>query len=258
MTYRDPAFILENVLRTATLSSPNALAAGFGLENAANGRLAVPLRFDTSETDHELRADLGAAAAAPLTRAVIGEGHDLAGALVELRSSPSGFGSGSVRASASPADASIIDLDAGAGSTDRYWWLAFVGTGAWTIPEATLGPRVVPERGFMTNWDDVPSPQIDQRRFPGALYTVRLGPEIQEFTFQADAVAGTDLAIYDELLAASHSGEPLAFWTPDSVDAVRFAQVTVQRLRRRQRSKVPRVAGPEYTFGGTLRQVREN
>lgn len=250
--------MLDNYVSDAVVTSVNATADGFGLENLANGRPGVPVVFATSESDHEVRFDFGAALATGIDRGLIAEGHNFAGIAVELRSSVTGFGSTTLRDSVTPTADEPIEFDNGSAITDRYWLIRPVGTGAWRIPEFHFGPVVTPASGLDPEWEDVPDPQLDETKFPASIVAIRLGPDLKMFIFETANLDGADLATYSGLVDASHSKRVVVFYHPDDSEAPRFVQVETRSIRRRQRSADPQSMGVRYQVGARLRQVRSS
>jgi hypothetical protein len=249
VAYRNPAFIARHYAAekgVSFITTNHAAATGFGKERLVDYRSSTNFKFAASQSDHWIEFQLfNPEPGPPVNRLIIPAGHNLSGSTVTVKSG-SVSNPGSTRASG-VAGSGLFSLSWAeqSESESRYWRIEFSGSGQWELPELWLGRYRQVATGPRPAWElPLYTPAV-VRAYASREAVLLAGPSRRRFQLDHVGLAGTDLAIYDEVLAL---GVALPFWfyAPDDALADPILMRLSEDGERTQDHPSPQ-AGPTYT-----------
>lgn len=249
MAYRNPAFVARHFMAEAGVSAitSSATLAGQGVERLIDYRLAANMKFSTTATGLFVEVDFGADQS--LDRLIIPAGHNMAGANLRVfandTSPANGGGSIFVHNEAS-AGAGLLDFS-WATVTKRYWRFISPTSGQWEFGELWFGQRQQTSTGPRIGWELPLFTPAVVRSFATREAVAIAGPSRRRMNLEHAALSGTDLAIYDEVLALGVA-LPFYAYAPDDTLADPILMRLVEDGGRTQDHPIPKAtAGPSYT-----------
>jgi len=248
MAYRNPAFLPTNRVAVAGASAISVLtgaafAAANPKERLIDGRISRNAKA-ASAGAWEIGVDLGSSISC--NRVVVPVGHNLSGATVQVYTYTA-FGppTGSVQRASVVAGAGAIDISFAAVAS-RYWSLYVpTVTLAWELPEWILGTYAQTSTGVVSTWGVSIEEPVLVAPFPTREATVLEAAARRTLSLGHRALAGADLAIYDDVIALGRSRAFLHWPVDDSLASPLLVKLE-GRPTRDQDSPNPRGTGPTY------------
>lgn len=252
MAYRNPAFIARHLAAEVGVSgiTSSTTAAGQGVQRLIDYRLSVNMKFNAAAANQFVQYDLGGDQTA--SRLVIPDGHNLSGASFELRAGAANPPT-TVRASGSFGlglnEVSFSEVVA------RYWRLVILTSGQWEFGELWLGHYRQTATGPKPGWSlPVYTPAV-VRSFSTREAVLISGARRRRVELEHVGLSGTDLAIYDQIVALGVSA-PFYFYAPDDTLGPLLVRL-IDDADRAQDHPAPSVVSPGPTYTVKLRALEQ-
>jgi len=253
MTYRQPAFMLDNALAAATNVATEVLP--FNSYNAINavrrkiidGRQGGVASWVAALANAGWRIDTQSTPTTELNRFVMPEGHTgfISETLRIYHSQFSDFSPATQVANLTATTNAIVDLTLSSG-TQRYWAFqvstasldeVFSCGGFWVgvYQQLTTAAAVQPQ--FSNGWVD----QVLETEFPSGIASIELASPRRTFSLEVRDVdpASSDYALLDQVMQAR--GRSFWYWPPDTTDAGPYLVRLSKRSERRQEFAAPSI-----------------
>jgi len=256
MAYRNPRYMVAHALRDR--GDENVTVSGADAETPqsrlGDGLIARPFRFDVSAADHFIAVDLGIIPES-YSRAIIPAGHTLDGATWVIEEDDADdFATATTLGTDTFSGTGLQDL-AFTPSGERYLRLRIVDAGLWTLTELYITNSETTSRGPTPQWVDAPGVNVNVTTLrSGEEYGNRLGEQRRELAYTYNRLTGSDLALFELLLAATDDGS-FAFYLDRTNDTSLPMMVRLAGpLSVSQDRPNPRATGESYRIAIAMRE----
>jgi len=258
MTYRSPAFMVDNLLSAIT-DVANDVDEATNTSTLTNderrkfidGRQGVFGIYTATGVDAGVRVDTLAIPSPAANRLVIPSGHDFDTETFEvLHDDGLTLPSPTTASSAAVSGSGVIDRTLSSGN-ERYWGFQLSTSSArtYTCAGYWLGvyEQLSTAAAVQPGWQNGFVSQVIETEYPSGIAAVELAAPRRQFSLEVRDIdpSGSDYTILDSVLQAR--GRSFWYWPPDDTDEGPFLVRLASEPTRRQEFKAPQ-QGLRYKF----------